>query len=656
MAKVQVKTTLLSTTSLVFGLLVAQAAVAQEETFLGTIELAESKRDVQTDTAVAVTKVDQEEIDDRQAGTIAELIDSVPGVSLINGSTPQSSGINIRGYGANGTYGSDQKVAIIVDGASVGSEELYRIGTQLYTDPELYKSVSVIRGTVGSFAYGSGIVGGVVQLDTKDASDFTDGEIGFKARETLQFSSNGDGVTSSTILAWQPTENMEFLANYTQRYLDVQTDGVGEDIGEDGIELPSGLIKGRYTFGQNNDQAITLSYTDTRTDEKGVPYDAFSGNPMFGYVNRETHTITSALNYEYNPVGNDLIDLNVTLSYSDQEIEQEDASGGTSALLNADHQYQTTKLRAENTSLFATGAVNHTLQSGLELIHKDRLTASSAPGGSDDRVAVFLIDELQFGDSFTLTPALRAETSHIEGDTAPTDGTYDNDAVMGGISARYAFESGFAVFGSAAYTENLPILDDLGNATYMTQSEKAETFEVGASFDNLDVITSGDSLSVKANVYQTTLWDVTSYSGVSKVETEGVEIEASYSLETGIYVDVNANIVDGTSYDATGTASDWRNTPANSLLLAVGKKFGEELDLSFETVVGADITRNGTEYDGYVVNNLRATYVPQSGILEGTQMRLGVENAFDVDYTPSLAQATRPAPGRNVKLTLARTF
>ena len=261
---------------------------------------------------------------------------------------------------------------------------------------------------------------------------------------------------------------------------------------------------------------------------------------------------------------------------------------------------------------------------------------------------------MQFGDNFTLTPALRAEVSHLEGDTAPNDGTYDNDAVMGGLSARYAFDSGFAVFGSAAYTENLPIIDDLGNVPYMTQSEKAETFELGASFDNLDVFTSGDSLAVKANVYQTTLWDVTSYSRVSKVETEGVEIEASYSTENGLYADVNANIVDGTSYDPADVAGDWDNTPANSLQFALGKKFGEELDLSFETVVDADITRDGTKYEGFVVNNLRATYVPQSGILEGTQMRLGVENAFDAEYTPSLA--LNAAPGRNVKLTLARTF
>ena len=108
-----------------------------QDGFLGTIILGESKREVRTDTATAVTEIDQTEIDDRQAGTVAELIDSVPGVTLVNGATPQGSGINIRGYGANDTFGTDQKVLIQVDGVTRGSEELYRIGNQLFTDPSL---------------------------------------------------------------------------------------------------------------------------------------------------------------------------------------------------------------------------------------------------------------------------------------------------------------------------------------------------------------------------------------------------------------------------------------------------------------------------------------------------------------------------------------
>ena len=158
----------------------AETDVSNDEPgYLGTLVLTGGKRDLSYGTALSRTVVDSEEIEDRQASTVAQLIDSVPGVTLVNGTTPQGSGINIRGFGANTTYGSDQKIAVQLDGASVGSEELYRIGTQLFTDPLLFRRVEVLRGTIGSFAYGSGIVGGVVTLETKNASDFTHGDLGF---------------------------------------------------------------------------------------------------------------------------------------------------------------------------------------------------------------------------------------------------------------------------------------------------------------------------------------------------------------------------------------------------------------------------------------------------------------------------------------------
>lgn len=679
MATSRTRARLRNTASIIAYVVLAQTATAQEADFLGTVQLGDSKRDVQTDTATPITVVDQEEIDDRQADTIAELIDSVPGVSLVNGSTPQGSGINIRGYGANSVFGTDQKVAVIVDGASVGSEELYRIGTQLFTDPALYRSVEVIRGTVGSFAYGSGIVGGVVQLETVDASDFTNGEVGFNARQTLQFSSNGDGITSSTILAWQPTENFEFLANITTRQQDDQIDGGGDTIGASSFDLPTGLIKGRYSFGQNDDQSLTFSYNTTVTDENDVPYDTFiTTTDIFGNVDRETESQTASLQYAYAPIGNDLIDLTATLSYANQRIDQEYVDGSSSCetvplscgfpfpdggfgTVNADHQYETTKLNVSNTSIFETGSIAHSLLAGVELIRKERLDASSAPGGTDDRVAVFVVDEMQIGDAWSITPAARYETSSIDGSTAPNDVSYDNDALMGGLSVRYAFDSGFAVFGSAAYTEGLPIIDDLGSPELMEQSEKSTTFEIGGSYNQIDVFTPGDELSFKTNIYQTTTDDITSYTvsgqtGVypDRVETEGVEIEASYTLDGGYYMDANANFVEGTEFRADGTTADWRNVPANSIGLTLGRKFGRELDLSWEIIADAEITRNDETTDAFAIHNLRATYIPQAGILTDTEIRLGIENLADRDYTSSLA--TRPAPGRNVKLTVSRTF
>ncbi|NHK27142.1 TonB-dependent receptor [Parvularcula flava] len=633
----------------------------EDSEFLGTITLGESKRAVQTDTATPVTVIDQEEADDRQASTIAELIDSVPGVALVNGSTPSGSGINIRGFGANGTYGTDQKVAIIVDGATTGSEEIYRVGNQLFTDPYLYKSVEVIRGTVGSFEYGSGIVGGTVRLETKDAADFTGGDPGLKAGGTLGAASNGDGFNTSLIAARQPTENIELLANYAYREQSLQKDGDGNEIGNSAFELPSLLLKGRYSFGTAH--AITASYTQSEAADRDVPYDTFeTTGGSFGNVDRDTKTQTASLAYNFNPLDNDLVNIDASLAYANQEIDQTclpaSAPFGCFAVVDADHQYETTTATLKNTAFADTGIFSHELRTGLQLIRKERLDANSAPGGTDDRVAVFVVDQIDFLEGWTFTPALRWETSEIDGETE----SYQNDAVMGGASLRYQFRNGLALFGSLAHTESLPIIDDLGTPLYMEQPEVADTAEYGFSYDRIGLFGEGNAAAFKVNYYETALSDITSYSGVTDVDQTGFEIEASFAAAIGFYTDINANIVNGQETRSNGQHLDWRNTPANNYRITVGQRFSNFADVSFETVSNLDTERSNLtggaavydETEGFTIYNLRLTLRPQNGILEGTQFRISAENLSDELYTPFLA--TRAATGRNLKVAVSRMF
>ncbi len=667
---------LLRGTTALVCLSLATPLAAQDEAsdgFLGTLILTAGKRDLSYGGAVSRTTVDAEEISDRQASTVAQLIDSVPSVQLINGGNkPQGSAITIRGYGASTSYGSDQKIAVQIDGASVGSEELYRIGTQLFTDPLLYKQAEVLRGTIGSFAYGSGIVGGVVKFETKDASDFTGGEIGLAGSQTLEFSSNGEGATSSTTLAWQPTERAEFLLNYTWRQQDLLEDGDGNEIEDSDFETPSALAKARFTFGEADEHSMMFSYSQTVADEKDVPYDQMgTTGGMFGNVDRLTETRQAVLEYAFNPTGNDLVDLTANLSYADQKIEYDYVPGSSSLegtptfpflldTVNADQRYETTKLTVRNRSLFATGAVSHDLLTGVEVARRERADneASSAPGGTDRRFALFAVDEMSLGN-FTITPAMRYETSTIE--SAGDFGEFENDATMGGIGLAYEFAGGVSIFGSAAYTEGLPIIDDLDSTVstgHMDENEKSQTFELGASYTGIDLFTSGDNLTVRGNFYQTKLWDVTSYSGVDHVETEGFELEASYGLSSGIYVDLNGSIGEGTEYAADGTDTTWRNMPTDRLQFTLGRRFGERLDLSWEVDHSADRRdAAGEDLDDVTLHNLRATWKPQAqGWLDGSQVRFGVENVTDEQYIGHLASESRPAPGRTFKLTLTKMF
>ncbi|MEI4232411.1 TonB-dependent receptor domain-containing protein [Roseovarius sp. D22-M7] len=642
--------------------------------FLGTLTLGESKRPVQTRTATPVTVIDEDEIRDRQAGTVAELIDSVPGVALVNGDTKQGSGISIRGFGSNQTFGSDQKVLIQIDGATRGAEELYRIGTQLFTDPFLYREAEVIRGTVGSFEYGSGVVGGVVRLETIDPEDLTGGDPGAALRQTLEFGTNGSGVALSSIGAWQPTEDLGFLVNYTRRRLGFPEDGNGDIInpGREEIDDPSILVKGKYRFGDAKAHALEASYQRTKSSQFDVPYDSFGNITFFGNVDREIEAETTILKYAFAPTS-DLIDLSLQYSHSDEQVDQSPVSCPASpvgsippcsGLLDADQRYETTTVTLKNTAFFETGMVAHDLTTGIEYINRKRADAFSAPGGEDDRWAIFAVDEIAIGTAWTVTPAIRYETSDIQGSTPPNDGNFSTDALMGGLSLRYAFDNGLAVFGSAAYTEVMPILDDLEFPDRITQTEKSRTYELGFSYDRQGLIRDNDTLALKLTWFDSELWDVTSFVGggpdsdpLDEIRTRGVEIEASYAMETGFYVDLNATWGEGDEVDGIGIVRDWRNQAQDNLRLTVGKVFDDTYDLSWEAIVADDIDTGdpGTSGSGYEVHNLRLTVAPEgNGVWQDTEFRFGIENVFDAQYTPNLA--SRPQPGRNFKVTLAKTF
>lgn len=46
--------------------------------------------------------------------------------------------------------------------------------------------------------------------------------------------------------------------------------------------------------------------------------------------------------------------------------------------------------------------------------------------------------------------------------------------------------------------------------------------------------------------------------------------------------------------------------------------------------------------------------MPEQGLLDGLELRASIENLFDETYRPYLT--TRNAPGRNLKLSVAKTF
>lgn len=664
------------------------AQEADDVLTLDTIILEESRRGVQTGTATSETIVDQAEIEARQASSMGELLDSIPNVSLINGSTPQGSAVNIRGLGAQaGTYGTDGYVAVVIDGVASGAEEIYRNGSLLSVEPDLFREIKVQRGPGESFRYNSGAMGGTVEAETKDASDFlSDGDT-FALRQKFSFESNGDGMLSSTILAFAPSERFDVLAFYGHRKIEDGVDGSGNTREATGFEAPSVLLK--MNFNLTEDSKLTFGHTYTESPETDVPYDAFDPLWSGNLVDRHMKDSTTYLAYKFAPVDSDLVNFEAHLFKKREEMKITSSTVSTN-LTNTNHQTETVGLRLENVAQFNTGAIGHDLTTGVEFKERSRSAIlligpdagendGTAPGGTDESISVYVADEISVTDAFTLTPQLRFEkqtlTSINNQDTlvcftaticipypAIPDGTaYTTQSWTGALAGRYELSNGLAVFGSAAYNENLPILDDLHSSTNREKTEKGTTFEAGVSFDGSDVLSGDDRLQAKLTAFKTHIWNGTAYSGINQTDLEGIELELNYASSL-FYADFAAAKTRGT---INGTNAFFNYTPADTVQLTLGKRFMEDqLDIAIEAkhAFAHDRTSNTGTTGATAASNAWTTYAlsvgytPDHGMFEGTEMRLSVENLFDTTYRPYLTNPNRNAKGRNIKFSLAKTF
>lgn len=369
------------------------------------------------------TSFNLEEIESRQAGNIFEIIDDIPGVSISGGPRTNGIDVNIRGFGNN------EDVIIKLDGA-IKNFEKYRFGGT-FIEPELLKRIDVTRGAATT-AIGSGALGGVIEMETKDASDFLKpGQIfGVNTKAGHRFN-NDEQVTSVTMFA-APTSKLDLLVNFTNREANnYELTGSNETQNNSNLGLSdtvpsSGLAKLEYYL--NDDTTLGLSFHRFRTN--GLePFDARTSSVLggFGTVDRTSDDKTYTAKFLYNPI-NDLIDFKLNIGYTDtkvSEVDQGDGVGGLSALGDIEEfEYDIWSLEAKNISLVELGSITQTITFGFDGEYSDResseidisesllaMGAAEQPSGIYQQYGVFLVNEIQFGN-LTLTPSIRWDYNH----------------------------------------------------------------------------------------------------------------------------------------------------------------------------------------------------------------------------------------------------
>ncbi|APX14100.1 hypothetical protein BWR18_19765 (plasmid) [Tateyamaria omphalii] len=641
-------------------------------------------RDIR-DTPVAASVVSGETLERRQADTIEELIGDVPGVSIEGGPRSVAQEINIRGF-------QDEQVVLRFDGGRFNFNRAH--SGRFFFDPDIVQKVEVVRGG-GSTLFGSGAIGGVVAVETKDVEDLLLPGQTTGARLRFGYSDNGQ-VWSPSATVYGDYGSFDALAFIGGREFGTSLeDGNGDEILRSEVDSLNGLIKLGFEPTEDQRFELNLSYYE---DDGLVPPNANTEadpDPRTGNDSeRSAEIFTYRMSWDWNPEGSDLVDLSVLLYGNTLEIQDDRIRDGRADFT----EYDTIGFEVTNRSRFDVG-VPVDLVYGVEAFRDEQSgTRNGAarvqfPDAEATTLGVFA--EATFGvtDRLDLIAGVRFDQYDRDVDD-PTLEDADDDFLSPRIGFSFRPNDDWQIFGNIARAFRAPTLTELyndgvhfsygfRNGVEFTnnflpnpdlEAEESTQVELGARFDRANMFRPGDSLRLSANAYYA---DVENFIDAIVFEPgQGPRVPGSPTvLATSTQRNIDAELY-GFEAELDYDAGNWFGGLA--LTLPEGEaKNGEELGSipqarltatlgyrpTSEWTVGAratfagdqnDVPETGRPGEAFTVVDLFGSWAPERGPLQNAVFRAGIDNVFDEQYV--IYPNELPQAGRSIKLSASFQF
>ncbi|CAI0838378.1 Heme/hemopexin utilization protein C precursor [Serratia marcescens] len=618
-----------------------------------------------------VTVIEGNSPESQTAGTAADMLRRVPGITVTGSGRSNGQDLMMRGYDRRG-------VLTLVDGIRQGTDTGHINGT--FLDPALVKRIEIVRGP-SALLYGSGALGGVVSYETVDAADLLlpGQDSGFRVYGTAGTGDHSLGMGAS---AYGKTDNLDGLLSFGTRDVGDLRQGNGFDAPNDET-ISNVLAKGTWKIDDSQSLSGNLRYYNNSAQEPKNPQTpaSSSGNLM---TDRSTIQRDAALSYKLKPIGQDWLDAEAKVYYSDVKINAH-ANGSED-----EARKQTTKgAKLENrTRLFADTFASHLLTYGTEAYKQEQTpggATESFPHAKINFASGWLQDEITLRD---LPVTLLAGTRY-DNYKGSSDGYADVDAnkwsSRGAVSITPT--DWLMLFGSYSQAFRAPTMGEMYNdskhfsipmgPTTITnywvpnpnlKPETNETQEYGFGLRFDDLMLADDSLQFKASYFDTKAKDyittdvtmelgrgprgpyciscTTFSTNVDRAKIWGWDATLSYKTPWFGW-DLAYNRTRGKN-EATG---DWLSSiNPDTVTTSLDVPLGETgLSAGWVATFAERATRveTGTaEQAGYGVNDFYLSYKGRDR-LQGMTTTVVLGNAFDKEY---YSPQGIPQDGRNAKL------
>jgi len=614
----------------------------------------------------SVSVVDDEEIEREQATTIKDILENVPNVDFASGTSTYFQVPSIRGL-------EDEQTIIKIDGARQQyNDNAGNARNPITMDPYLLKQVEVVRGP-SSTLHGSGGIGGVIAMRTKDAWDFL--KNGEKYGATIKA-----GYQSVDSQKWQSssgyagTDRFGLVTNITTRDFGHMRTSSPEE--EDELVRRTGhstthFLKGSYK--PTDGQYLSLSVHKFR--------DMYSITGGSMYHSKQTQVST---NYELNPKDNNWLDLRAAGQYTWRFNKSYLSDIGN----KIDDTMYSWGGDVQNTCRFgAKDTFYHTLTVGTDYYineqkgHRNGASDASRPKAKGFDFGLFMQDNISLPYGFSLIPALRYTKYHREEKSGEWE-DQDKAQITPKVTANWQALDWLNLFVTYAESFRPPSLNEI--YYYMPvpgigavkpnpnlKPEKGKTWEYGVSMTFDNVFGENDPLRFKAVYFRERIKDfqnaalidnstpgnwVWSTINEGSVRRFGYEAELHYSYDR-----YSASLTYGKVMGREEDSGDRvGQTPAQYGLRLCCDIPEYDLGLTWKSNYvaqskGYQPWNSTTEtVPSYHIHGFAVTWTPKDIMgYDGLRVELGVDNLLDKKYITYRGAWDR---GRNVKLGFSCSF